>query len=158
MAPLSPCNRDRLACIQSAGTRSGGVGIQQRHQNADNSRFKRFLRHRSCRPGRRQDLSRVRFGQAPLFRSFVNPSLQKYSTLPKFGNIVCVAHPGSPKRGDLVSSRFASRACGGRSSVGRERSRAGRIALREPKTSCRRAALSGSSRQHSSGNVDNVGG
>ena len=31
----------------------------------------------------------------------------------------------------------ASRACGGRDSVGRERLRAGRIALREPKTSCR---------------------
>ncbi|MCS3927266.1 hypothetical protein M2175_002297 [Bradyrhizobium elkanii] len=31
----------------------------------------------------------------------------------------------------------ASRACGGRDSVGRERSRAGRIALREPRTSCR---------------------
>jgi hypothetical protein len=31
----------------------------------------------------------------------------------------------------------ASRACGGRGSVGRERPRAGRIALREPKTSCR---------------------
>ena len=30
----------------------------------------------------------------------------------------------------------ASRACGGRDSVGRERFRAGRIALREPKTSC----------------------
>ena len=41
------------------------------------------------------------------------------------------------KRGDLVSSRFASRACGGRGSVGRERLRAGRIALREPRTSCR---------------------
>ena len=31
----------------------------------------------------------------------------------------------------------ASRACGGRGSVGRERLRAGRIALREPRTSCR---------------------
>ncbi|EJN07138.1 hypothetical protein PMI42_08018, partial [Bradyrhizobium sp. YR681] len=25
----------------------------------------------------------------------VNPSPQKYSTLPKFGIVVCVAHPGS---------------------------------------------------------------
>ncbi len=37
----------------------------------------------------------------------------------------------------------ASRACGGRGSVGRERSGAGRIALREPKTSCR---MSGAAR------------
>ncbi|QBP23543.1 hypothetical protein Bdiaspc4_24980 [Bradyrhizobium diazoefficiens] len=50
----------------------------------------------------------------------VNPLAQKYSTLPKFGIDVCVAHPGSSLRGDLVSSRFASRACGGRGSVGRE--------------------------------------
>ena len=34
--------------------------------------------------------------------------------------------------------------CGGRGSVGRESFRAGRIALREPKTSCGRTALSGS--------------
>ena len=52
----------------------------------------------------------------------------------------------------------ASRACGGRGSVGHERSRAGRIALREPEASCGRAALLGSSRQHSSGSVDNAGG
>ena len=48
----------------------------------------------------------------------VNPSAQKYSTLPKFGFGVCVIHPGSSKRGDLVSSRIASRGCGGRGSVG----------------------------------------
>ena len=33
----------------------------------------------------------------------VNPTLQKYSTLPKFGNGVCVVHPGSPLRGGHVS-------------------------------------------------------
>jgi hypothetical protein len=38
-----------------------------------------------------------------------------------------------------------------------ERLRAGRIALREPEASCGRAALLGSSRQHSSGNVDKAG-
>ncbi|SPP95281.1 protein of unknown function [Bradyrhizobium vignae] len=50
----------------------------------------------------------------------------------------------------------ASRACGGRSSVVYEMSRAGRIALREPEASCGRAALSGSSRQHFGGNVHNA--
>ena len=38
---------------------------------------------------------------------------------------------------------FASRACGGRGSVRVRELWAGRIALREPKTSCRRAALLG---------------
>src|SRR3954454_1809081 len=47
----------------------------------------------------------------------VNLSSRKYSTLPKFGNGVCVAHPGSSLRGDLVVVTFASRACGGRGSV-----------------------------------------
>ena len=50
----------------------------------------------------------------------VKPLVQIYSTLPKFGNTVFVAHPGLTLRGDHVSSFFASRACGGRSSVGRE--------------------------------------
>ncbi|MET4326860.1 hypothetical protein ABIB80_002686, partial [Bradyrhizobium sp. i1.15.2] len=49
--------------------------------------------------------------------SAVNPSLQKYSTLPKFGFDVCIGHPGSSLRGDLVVVMFASRACGGRGSV-----------------------------------------
>src|SRR3954453_12909775 len=51
----------------------------------------------------------------------VSPSCQshraKYSTLPKFGFGVCVAHPGSSLRGDLVVVMFASQACGGRGSV-----------------------------------------
>jgi hypothetical protein len=55
-----------------------------------------------------------------------------------------------------VSSFFASRACVGRGSVGCGWSRAGRIALREPKTSCRRATPSGSSRQYFDGNVHNA--
>jgi hypothetical protein len=48
----------------------------------------------------------------------VNPCRKKYSTLPKFGNGVCIAHPGSSLRGDRTSSLIASRACGGRGSVG----------------------------------------
>src|SRR4051794_15495965 len=52
-----------------------------------------------------------------LCRGRVNPLRGKYSTLPKFGNGVCVAHPGSSLRGDLVVVTFASRACGGRGSV-----------------------------------------
>ncbi|WP_234681039.1 hypothetical protein [Bradyrhizobium monzae] len=31
-----------------------------------------------------------------LFRRAVNPSGQKYSALPKFGNGVCIAHPARP--------------------------------------------------------------
>ena len=73
----------------------------------------------------------------------VNPSPQKYSTLPKFGNGVCVVHPGSSLRGDLVVVTFASRACDGRGSVRVREVWAGRIALREPKASFRRAALLG---------------
>src|SRR4051812_45837252 len=45
--------------------------------------------------------------------------------------------------GDLVVVLIASRACGGRGSVRVREVWAGRIALREPKTSCRRAALLG---------------
>ena len=78
-----------------------------------------------------------------LFRSPVNPTPRKYSTLPKFGLDVYVAHPGSFSRGDRVVVMFASRACGGRGSVGRERSGAGRIALREPLASRGRTALPG---------------
>src|SRR3954471_24015478 len=77
----------------------------------------------------------------------VSPSCQshraKYSTLPKFRFGVCVAHPGSSLRGDLVVVTFASRACGGRGSVRAREGRAGCIALREPKTSYRRAARLG---------------
>ena len=52
-------------------------------------------------------------------------------------------HPGSSLRGDLVVVTFASRACGGRGSVRVREEWAGRIALREPKASFRRAALLG---------------
>ena len=48
----------------------------------------------------------------------VKPLPRKYSTLPKFGFGVCVAHPGSTRRGDLEVVLIASRACGGRGSVG----------------------------------------
>lgn len=35
----------------------------------------------------------------------VNPFLQKYSTLPKFGFVVCVGHPSPPKgRSDVVTN------------------------------------------------------
>ncbi|MBB4427722.1 hypothetical protein GGD66_006305 [Bradyrhizobium sp. CIR48] len=65
----------------------------------------------------------------------VNPRAQKYSTLPKFGFGVCVAHPGSPKRGDYVVVTVASRVCGGRGSVGtRGAGRAGSPC--EPEASC----------------------
>src|SRR3954462_15041375 len=37
-------------------------------------------------------------GRAKQTQTQVNPSSQKYSTLPKFGNIVCVGHP-SPQKG-----------------------------------------------------------
>ncbi|MCS3893520.1 hypothetical protein M2171_002653 [Bradyrhizobium japonicum USDA 38] len=70
------------------------------------------------------------------------PLPTKYSTLPKFGIGVCVAHPGSP-RGAILCRHCREPGCGGRSSVGRERSGAGRIALREPETSCR---MSGAAR------------
>jgi hypothetical protein len=86
----------------------------------------------------------------------VNRLASKYSTLPKFGNGVCVAHPGSSLRGDLVVVLIASRACGGRGSVGmRGAGRAGSPC--ELAAACGRAALSGSSRQHAFGNVDNAG-
>ena len=70
----------------------------------------------------------------------VNPGLQKYSALPKFGFVVCVAHPGSPLRGDHVSSRSRAGERWTRQRRARE-VRAGRIALREPEASRRRAAL-----------------
>src|SRR3954452_505657 len=78
-----------------------------------------------------------------LCRPPVNPTAQKYSTLPKFGNGVCVAHPGSSLRGDLVVVTFASRLAVDAAAFGDERLRAGRIALREPEASFRRAALLG---------------
>ncbi|WP_177242991.1 hypothetical protein [Bradyrhizobium sp. Gha] len=36
----------------------------------------------------------------------VNPSSQKYSTLPKFGFAAMCAHPGPMERGDRTSSRL----------------------------------------------------
>jgi hypothetical protein len=81
---------------------------------------------------------------------WVNWHAATYSALPKFGNGVCVAHPGSSLRGDRTSSLIASWACGGRGSVGtRGAGRAGSPC--EPETACGRAALSSSSRQHSCG-------
>ncbi|EHR05358.1 hypothetical protein Bra471DRAFT_06174 [Bradyrhizobium sp. WSM471] len=72
----------------------------------------------------------------------VNPRTQKYSALPKFGFVVCVGHPGSSLRGDLVVVLIASRACSGRGSVGmRGAGRAGSPC--EPATACGRAALLG---------------
>ena len=96
------------------------------------------IRHR---PGLR--LRSIRATGPRLCRASVNPLPEKYSTLPKFGFGVCVAHPGSFLRGDLVVVTFASRACGGRGSVRVREVWAGRIALREPKASFRRAALPG---------------
>src|SRR3954454_209668 len=73
---------------------------------------------------------------------WVNGLLLKYSTLPKFGFVVCLAHPGSSLRGDLVVVLIASRACGGRGSVGmRGAGRAGSPC--ELAAACGRAALLG---------------
>ena len=94
--------------------------------------------------------------KSALCRHPVNPFPQKDSTLSKFGNGVYVAHPGSLLRGDHVVVTFASRACGGRGSVGmRGAGRAGCPC--ELAAACGRTALSGSSRQQSSGNVDSAG-
>ncbi|MFK4725769.1 hypothetical protein ABIE89_006869 [Bradyrhizobium niftali] len=97
-------------------------------------------------------------GKTPaLSRRPVNPLSQKYSTLPKFGFVVCIAHPGSSLRGDHVVVIFASRACGGRGSVGRESCGQGGLLSVSPRLGARRAALSGSSRQQVSGSVDRAG-
>src|SRR5437762_2094034 len=64
--------------------------------------------------------------------------------------------PGPRKRGGSPVVRNAGRVAVDAAASARE-VRAGRIALREPEASRGRAALSGSSRQHSSGNVDNAG-
>jgi hypothetical protein len=103
------------------------------------------IRGRSARHSApsRITLRSIRATGPRLCRPPVNPPPQKYSALPKFGFGVCVAHPGSSLRGDLVVVTFASRACGGRGSVRVREAWAGRIALREPKASFRRAALLG---------------
>ncbi|MGY4501000.1 hypothetical protein ACVWYH_004931 [Bradyrhizobium sp. GM24.11] len=49
-------------------------------------------------------------GHQLLFRLRVNRRASKYSTLPKFGFVVCVAHPNPAKRGGRTSSRAADRA------------------------------------------------
>jgi len=141
MAPLSPCNRDRLACIQSAGTRSGGVGIQQRHQNADNSRFKRFLRHRSCRPGRRQDLKQSAVWASPpvsLLRQSLPAKIFHFTEIRKY-RMCRPSRLTQEGRSCVVTFREP-----GLRWTRQRRAReawAGRIALREPEASCRRAAL-----------------
>ena len=85
-------------------------------------------------------------------RSRLHPALFCHASSPLHKNIplsrnseipYIPAHPGSPLRGDRVVVLIASRACGGRGSVGREQSRAGRIALREPKASRGRTELLG---------------
>ncbi|SFU96970.1 hypothetical protein SAMN05192541_108243 [Bradyrhizobium arachidis] len=76
-----------------------------------------------CLPGR----------TSALCRRLVKPSRQKYSTLPKFGFVVCLAQPGSSLRGDREVVMFASRACGGRGSVGRERLGQGGLLSASPK-------------------------
>jgi hypothetical protein len=67
---------------------------------------------RAARAEASPSLNAVRLGsrrrsrrQAKQRGLFVNPSHQKYSTLPKFGFVVCVGHPGPPKgRSYVVSS------------------------------------------------------
>ncbi len=92
-----------------------------------------------------------------LFRPSVNPLLRKYSTLPKFGIDVCVAHPGSSLRGDRVVVMFASRACGGRGSVGRERPGQGGLLSVSPGHRADERRCQASSRQQVSGSVDRAG-
>ncbi|MCS3496200.1 hypothetical protein M2189_004840 [Bradyrhizobium japonicum] len=75
-------------------------------------------------------------------REGVKPRLQQYSTLPKFGNDVCVVHPGSPRGAILCRHCREPGLRWTRQRWARE-VRAGRIALREPKTSCR---MSGAAR------------
>nr|GAJ33276.1 hypothetical protein BDOA9_0124720 [Bradyrhizobium sp. DOA9] len=55
-----------------------------------------------------------------LFRTLVNPSPRKYSPLPNFGNLVHLTPSRLILRGDRVVVLIASRACGGRGSVGRD--------------------------------------
>ena len=84
----------------------------------ERSEIRGLLRRTTC-PGLRCAPSGLR--ELPgLFRPSVNRPSRKYSTLPKFGNIVCVAHPGSP-RGAIVCRAAREPGCGGRGSVGRER-------------------------------------
>jgi len=69
----------------------------------------------------------------------VNPRSQKYSTLPKFGFGVCVAHPGSSRRGDLEVVLIASRvAVDAAASCAKGAGRAGSPC--EPAATCGRAA------------------
>ncbi|MGY8707539.1 hypothetical protein RAD16_17520, partial [Bradyrhizobium sp. 18BD] len=68
-----------------------------------------------------------------LFRPAVNAIRQKDFALQEFGFIVFVAHPGSSLRGDHVVVIFASRACGGRGSVGCERIGQGGLLSVSPK-------------------------
>ncbi|PSO19022.1 hypothetical protein C7G42_11920 [Bradyrhizobium sp. MOS003] len=71
--------------------------------------MERLVRHSSKSDGG-SDIRGLRAGRtAPGYRSAhpgygtvpvsprVNPRARKYSTLPKFGFGVCVAHPGSPR-------------------------------------------------------------
>jgi hypothetical protein len=104
-------------------------------------RFSRIARNLSSGGASRRPVGSIRATGLSLpdgqnTREGVKPRGRKYSTLPKFGIGVCVAHPGSP-RGAILCRHCREPGCGRRGSVGRGRSRAGRIALREPKTSCR---------------------
>ncbi|MFK4510858.1 hypothetical protein ABIF81_006036 [Bradyrhizobium daqingense] len=65
--------------------------------------------------------------------------------------------PSRPtKRGDLEVVLIASRACGGRGSVGMRLGRAGRVVPVSPTPACGRAALFSSSRRHFDGDVHNA--
>jgi hypothetical protein len=95
--------------------------------------------------------------RGPLCRRPVNPHLRKYSTLPKFGIVVCVVHPGSFLRGGV--SRH-DREPGMRWTRQRRarQVRAGRVVPGEPVTARGRTALTGSFRGRDGGNVHNVAG
>jgi hypothetical protein len=61
----------------------------------------------------------------------VNPSVQKYSTLPKFGFVVCVGHPSPPKGRSYVVSNAGWELRWTRAALKAELARAGRDQPRE---------------------------
>ena len=73
-----------------------------------------------------------RLNSAPVSH-LVNPSPQKYSTLPKFGNDVCVAASRLILEGRSRVVMIASRACGGRGQRRVREARAGRVVPVSPK-------------------------
>ena len=87
-----------------------------------------LLRGSASRSHDRKACIRARRAKHP-----VNPSPQKYSTLPKFGNGVCVAVSRLILEGRSRVVLFASRVCGGRGQRWAREARAGRVVPVSPK-------------------------